>query len=257
ADGARRRRDAARAEINDIERRLQELADVPARLAAAGEQVAALEQNRQRLTYAKAACEAEIERLQEMERQTEERRRRLEEARRAQSIYEELAQAFGKSGVQALLIDAALPEIEQVANDLLARMTGNRMHVTLETQRMTQKGTAQETLDIKISDDWGTRSYELFSGGEAFRIDLALRIALSKLLTRRAGAPLSTLVIDEGFGSQDATGRERLMEALRVIQDDFECLLIVTHLDDLKELFDTRIEVTKTADGSVARVVMV
>lgn len=255
ADGARRRRDAARSAINDIERRLQELADVPARLAAAAERVNGLEQNRQELTYAKAACEAEIERLQEMERQTEERRRRLEESRRAQGIYEDLVQAFGKSGVQALLIDAVLPEMEQVANDLLARMTGNRMHVSLETQRMTQKGTVQETLDIKISDDWGTRSYELYSGGEAFRIDLALRIALSKLLTRRAGAPLSTLVIDEGFGSQDATGRERLMEALRAIQDDFQCLLIVTHLDDLKELFDTRIEVTKTADGSVARVV--
>jgi len=255
ADSARRRRDEAQAEIVAVERQLQELADIPGRLAAIELQTKELEERHEQMTYAKAACESEIERLEEMERQTEARRRRLAETRRAQSIYDELMVAFGKRGVQALLIDAVLPEIEQVANELLARMTGNRMHVTLETQRTTQKGTVQETLDIKISDEWGTRSYEMFSGGEAFRIDLALRIALSKLLTRRAGAPLATLVIDEGFGSQDATGRERLMEALRAIQDDFQCLLIVTHLDDLKELFDTRIEVTKTANGSVAQVV--
>ncbi len=255
AETARRRRDAALKEIAEVERRLQELADVPARLASAEARVTALEQRHKELTYALGSCENEIERLEGLERQTEERRHHLEEARRAQSIYEELTVAFGKRGVQALLIDAVLPEIEQVANELLARMTGNRMHVTLETQRPTQKGTVQETLDIRIADDWGTRSYEMFSGGEAFRIDLALRIALSKLLARRAGAPLSTLVIDEGFGSQDASGRERLMEALRAIQDDFQCLLIVTHLDDLKDLFDTRIEVTKTADGSIARVV--
>lgn len=255
ADNARRRRDAAWEEIAEAEHRLQELADVPERLASAEERVAALERRHGELTYARGSCESEIERLEGLERQAEERRRQLEEARRAQSIYDELTVAFGKRGVQALLIEAALPEIEQVANELLARMTGNRMHVTLETQRLTQKGTVQETLDIKIADEWGTRSYEMFSGGEAFRIDLALRIALSKLLARRAGAPLATLVIDEGFGSQDASGRERLVEALRAIQDDFECLLIVTHLDDLKELFDTRIEVTKTANGSVAQVV--
>jgi exonuclease SbcC len=134
-------------------------------------------------------------------------------------------------------------------------MTNNRMHVTLETQRETQKGTVRETLDIKIADEWGTRAYELFSGGEAFRINLALRIALSKLLARRAGAPLPTLVIDEGFGTQDAAARERLVEALNAIQDEFQCLLIVTHLDDLKDLFETRIEVVKNGDGSVARVV--
>jgi exonuclease SbcC len=163
--------------------------------------------------------------------------------------------AFGKQGVQALIIESALPEIEAVANDLLGRMTNNRMHVTLETQRENQKGEVRETLEIKIADEWGTRNYEMFSGGEAFRINLALRIALSKLLARRAGAPLPTLVIDEGFGTQDAAARERLIEAINVIQQDFRMLLLVTHIDELKDLFETRIEVTKTSEGSVARVV--
>jgi exonuclease SbcC len=107
-----------------------------------------------------------------------------------------------------------------------------------------------ETLDIKIGDELGTRSYEMFSGGEAFRIDFALRIALSRLLARRAGAPLPTLIIDEGFGTQDTAGLERLKEAISSIQDDFEKILVITHIEDLKESFPVRIEVTKTATGS-------
>ena len=58
-----------------------------------------------------------------------------------------------------------------------------------------------ETLDIRISDEVGTRDYEMYSGGEAFRVDLALRIALARLLAERAGATLPTLIIDEGFAT--------------------------------------------------------
>ena len=107
-----------------------------------------------------------------------------------------------------------------------------------------------ETLDINISDELGTRNYEMFSGGEAFRINFAIRIALSKLLARRAGAPLPTLVIDEGFGTQDSAGLEKLKEAIISIHDDFDKILVITHVDELKDAFPTRIDVIKTAQGS-------
>ena len=62
----------------------------------------------------------------------------------------------------------------------------------------------------------------MYSGGEAFRINFAIRIALSKLLARRAGAQLRTLFIDEGFGSQDADGtRPSSCDAINKIQSDF------------------------------------
>ncbi|MFN8557230.1 MAG: SMC family ATPase [Dehalococcoidia bacterium] len=241
--------------LEDLETRLADLGDVAARLAPAEQRAAALMDRCDRLTAALGGLDQEIDDLERLERETAERRRLLMDARREQGLYDHLARGFGKQGVQALIIDEALPEIEAAANDLLGRMTNNRMHLTLTTQRETQKGNLRETLDINIADEWGTRAYEMFSGGEAFRINLALRIALSKLLARRAGAPLPTLVIDEGFGSQDAAGRERLLEAISAIQDEFQCLLVVTHIDELKDMFETRIEVTKNGDGSVARVV--
>ena len=167
-------------------------------------------------------------------------------------IYEELALAFGKKGIQAMIIENVIPEIEEGANRLLSRMSDNRMSVKIETQRAykSKREGELETLDVNISDELGTRRYEMYSGGEAFRIDFALRIALSKLLAHRAGAPLPTLIIDEGFGSQDASGKERLVEAINSIQGDFDKILVITHVEELKDVFDRRIDVMKTAEGS-------
>ena len=116
-------------------------------------------------------------------------------------------------------------------------------------------GLPSEELDVKISDEMGTRSYETFSGGEAFRINLALRIALSKLLARRAGAPLPILFIDEGFGSQDSSGQERLKEALQSIHTEFQKIIVITHIEQIKDSFPTRIEVSKEGLGSTFVVV--
>ena len=170
--------------------------------------------------------------------------------------YEVLVDAFGRNGVPARLIEAALPDLESEANELLARLSDGRLSLFLETQRTTARGDVRETLEIRIHDGVGTRSYELFSGGEAFRINFALRIALAKLLATRAGAPLRTLFLDEGFGTQDAQGRQHLLDAIRAVQRDFDLILVITHIDELKEAFPVRIEVTRSQDeGSTFQVV--
>lgn len=167
----------------------------------------------------------------------------------------ELRLAFGKNGVPAMIIEAILPELEETAKRLLGRMTNERMTVRFETQRQTQKGDVSETLELRISDELGERPYELFSGGEAFRINFAVRVALSKLLANRAGARLQTLFIDEGFGTQDSQGRERLVEAIQSIQNEFELIVVITHIDELKDAFPARIDVTKAMNGSLARII--
>ena len=167
-----------------------------------------------------------------------------------------LETAFGRAGVQSLLIERALPEIESDANLLLDRLTDGEMQVRFETQRrLKSSDRSVETLDIHISDTAGQRPYENYSGGEQFRINFAIRLALSKIVTRRAGARLQTLVIDEGFGSQDPLGRQRLIEAINSIQDDFERILIITHINELRDAFPTQIRVSKNAAGSTIVVV--
>jgi len=157
-----------------------------------------------------------------------------------------LVEVFGKKGIQAVIIENAIPEIENEANRILTRLSDNKMHIALITQTKTKSGTMAETLDLVIGDEVGTRSYELYSGGEAFKVNFALRIALSRLLARRAGAKLETLIIDEGFGSQDDASRERLVKAIRMVQAEFSRVLVITHISDVREMFPVQIQVTKT-----------
>ena len=169
-----------------------------------------------------------------------------------------LERAFGKDGVPALLIEQALPQIETKANDLLDRLSDGQMSIRFVTQaeyKDKKRDDLKETLDIQISDAAGVRNYEMYSGGEAFRVNFALRLALSEILAQRKGARLQTLVIDEGFGSQDVQGRQRLIEAINLVKNDFAKILVITHLDELKDAFPTRIEVEKGEHGSVVRVI--
>jgi exonuclease SbcC len=214
---------------------------------------ASLQKERQ-VRDSQVALQERLRQLAELETNKQEKTKLLQATLNEESIYKELAEAFSKKGIQALLIEQALPEIEIEANRLLAKMTDNRMSIRLESQRETRKGDNIETLDIKIADELGTRNYEMYSGGEAFRIDLALRIALSMLLVRRAGASLPILIIDEGFGTQDNSAREKLIEAINSIQDDFEKIIVITHLEEMKDKFETLINVTKTANGSMISV---
>ncbi len=173
------------------------------------------------------------------------------------SRYKKLERAFGKDGVPALLIEQALPQIEEKANDLLDRLSNGTMSVRFVTQaayKDAKRDDMKETLDIQISDSAGIRDYEMFSGGEAFRVNFAIRLALSHALSQRKGARLQTLIIDEGFGSQDAQGRQRLVEAINQIKGDFAKILVITHLESLKDAFPTQIMVEKGEGGSVVSV---
>ena len=169
--------------------------------------------------------------------------------------YKVISEALGKDGIQALLIESVIPEIEEEANKLLAQLSDQNAQIMIESVRDLKKGGTRETLDIKISDNAGIRPYELFSGGEAFRLDFALRIAISKLLARRAGASLQTLIIDEGFGSQDEDGLSLIMDALYKIQDDFAKIIVVSHLSTMKDQFPVHFFIEKTALGSLVRVI--
>ncbi len=216
------------------------------------EVLAALDSERQEALAERGMLQGRVDRKQELAREVAQTRERLEETREALGIYQELTAAFGRQGIQAMLIETVVPQLEEESNTLLGRMTDNRMHVKLETQRERRSGSGEpiETLEINVSDELGTRSYEMYSGGEAFRVNLALRIALSRVLCQRTGAPLPTLFIDEGFGTQDASGRERILDVIGAIGDDFDKIIVITHLDELKDMFPVRIEVQKDANGS-------
>lgn len=202
----------------------------------------------------RGSFENKIQQFKNIKKQKSERDKKIEQVARESKEYHVLSTAFGKNGIQALLIEQAIPEIEAEANSLLSRLTDNKSQIFIESLRDLKKGGVKESLDIHISDTTGIRPYEMFSGGEAFRIDFALRIAISKLLARRAGTALQTLIIDEGFGSQDEDGLQRLMDAIHAIRKDFVKIIVVSHLSIFKDNFPVHFVIEKNSLGSFVRI---
>ncbi len=243
---------AQQRELAELELQLRAKVEVDAALRSGLVRQDQLLRQRDNSQNALGSTKAELERCLRYGHELETQQARAAQLRADLKLYEELTVAFGKKGIQAMLIETAIPELEQEANELLGRMTANQFHLSFETQRDTRRGDSTiETLDIRIADGAGTRDYQMYSGGEAFRINFAIRIALSKLLARRAGASLKTLIIDEGFGSQDGAGRDRMVEAINSIESDFERILVITHIQELKDMFQSQIEIKKTVDGSI------
>ena len=249
-------------EIAEVEQKLRCFNHLPALQQTLLEQEEALtatkkiiQQQKEKNLFEKGSLENERANLLQLEKEQSNLTTELKTLQQTVDDYQILTTTFSKDGIQALLIEEALPEIEQEANILLSQLTNNQSHILIESLRDLQKGGTKETLDIKISDEQGIRPYELFSGGEAFRIDFALRIAISKLLARRAGTSLQTLIIDEGFGSQDEEGLSYIMDALHKIQDNFCKIIIVSHLTSMKDQFPVHFFIEKGAQGSVVNVV--
>jgi exonuclease SbcC len=162
----------------------------------------------------------------------------------------EVAVAACKDAPQ-LLIESIVPSIEMKANELLSRVSNTSMQVQLRTQaELKSREAMAETLDVIVVDEIGERPYEMYSGGERFRIDFALRVALSWALSIRAGAPLEMLVIDEGFGTQDAAGKQAFAECLNSVNDLFEKVIVISHVPEMESAFPARFRVTKGPSGS-------
>jgi DNA repair protein SbcC/Rad50 len=226
-------------------------------LSEAEDRLISIQESENRLRLEVGAAQQKVIVLSDLKRRQKELGAERDQLAKESGRYRILERAFGKDGVPALLIEQSLPEIERRANEILARLSAENMSVSFVTQKEYKnknRNDMRETLEIQIRDNEGSRDYEMFSGGEAFRVNFAIRLALSEVLAQRAGARLQTLVIDEGFGSQDAQGRQRLVEAINLVRKDFEKILVITHIDELKDAFSTRIEVEKTARGSQVQV---
>ena len=236
------------ARIKKLEERFQMLVDVEKKYADLSSNLKQFSLKKDQLLLQQGALQTRLDHCTEWAAERDQIQLKLKEAQKKTWFYQQLVEAFGKDGIQALIIENAIPEIENETNAILSRLTDNRIQISIESLRDLKKGGTRETLDIKISDEIGERSYHLYSGGEAFRTDFSLRIALSKVLARRAGTRLRVLIIDEGFGTQDSHGLEQLVEAIQEISQDFDKLLVVTHLPQLKNAFPVQIEVTKHPD---------
>jgi exonuclease SbcC len=163
--------------------------------------------------------------------------------------YAILQKAFSKDGIPALMIENAVPRIEDDANEMLSKMTQGRISLEFRLQKKLKGGGFSDSFEIFVTDEKGTRSARMFSGGEKFRVVFAIHAALSSHLAKRTGANIRFLFIDEPSGL-DQQGLDKLVEVLGSLQERYEQILVISHLRELIDYFPQTFYVQKTLAGS-------
>jgi exonuclease SbcC len=161
-------------------------------------------------------------------------------------LLERISKMLGKGGIQTILLDTIIEDLEVTSNKILNFICNEPAVISLETQRVGSDGSSVvETLDIKINIDGVSHGFKSLSGGEKFRIALALRIALSEVSNRHGNSCLELLLLDEVNSPLDRHGTETLfVNVIKSLESKYK-VLIITHDESLKEKFDNVIDVTK------------
>ncbi len=172
-----------------------------------------------------------------------ERARREEEARRAArdlALYNELDRAF--TDLRNDLNLQLRPDLSELASGFLRDLTNGRF------------------TELELDEEYSATVVEagepkpVISGGEEDIANLALRLAISQMIADRAGQPLSLLVLDEIFGSLDEERRASVLDLLRSLADRFPQVILITHIDSVREGFDRVVRVEYDVERGAARV---
>jgi exonuclease SbcC len=235
--------EAAEQGLSEAERRVRELADALAAdgfsekdfrlakdaydraLGALREAELALVETRGEL----ARAESDVREAGRREEERAAQERHIAVLKTRQRLHNELDRAL--SDLRADLNAAMRPEISEIASRFLADLTDDRYH-ELELN---------EDYDVTIMDDGVPKP--VISGGEEDLASLVLRLAISQMIAERAGQPLSLLVLDEIFGSLDEARRQHVVGLLRRLADRFPQVILITHIEQVREGLDRVIRV--------------
>lgn len=146
-------------------------------------------------------------------------------------------------------------QIIHAANQRLVRMTSNEFILQCrEVGNLSSQGQAGLDLDVYHMASASVRDVKTLSGGESFMASLAMALGLADIVQNTAGAiRLDTMFVDEGFGSLDDTAREQAIRVLHDLAGDKRLVGIISHVNELKEQIDCKLQVTKTEKGSQAK----
>ena len=156
-------------------------------------------------------------------------RTQLEALDRSRRLHDELDRAF--TDLRTDLNVQLRPEIGEVASSFLTDLTDGR-YDELELD---------DSYNLTVLED-GTPK-PVISGGEEDIANLCLRLAISQMIAERAGQTFSLLILDEVFGSLDEARRQNVVQLLRGLHDRFEQVIIITHIEQVREGLDRVISV--------------
>ncbi len=215
------------------ERRLAQSAldDLLERKERLSGQLAQADKRLERLRAEESAKHTALEELERRERAAGELSRQLE----AQSALGRAMRDFRES-----MMSRVVPTLSELSSRLFEELTdGKYPGMELDAD-----------YEISIFDRGEKYALSRFSGGEADLANLCLRLAISEVIAERAGSALNFLILDEIFGSQDQGRKRNIMEAFAQLSRKFSQILLITHIEDVKDLVGGAIVVQENEDGS-------
>jgi len=197
-----------------------------------------------------------IKALNKIMAQIEQKEKELNELQEESGVYLKLADlANGRNQnnqkFQTFVLSVFLDEVTLQANQRLSNMSQDRYE--LVRSENIQDGRRKAGLDLDVFDNYtgDLRSVRTLSGGEMFITSLALALGLADVAARHSGGlKMDAIFIDEGFGSLDSETLDLAIRTLMNLKEDGRMVGIISHVDELKERIDTRLEIVKKRDGS-------
>jgi len=173
--------------------------------------------------------------------------------KKEKTIQEKLVFVFGKNGIQKSIMKSAVPELEILSTKLLRMFCPyTDISIKFELDPKTKDGElkSQGGLDISVVKNGKLKNIALYSGGETTQITFAIYLSLSELSSRRAGKQLQTLIVDERISGLDEDGIKRFANIIDYIRSQYKRCIVITHITQLKDLFEKTLTVYKLEDES-------
>ena len=243
---------ALQKEFDELTQQAAEVGTLEAARNAASQGLADLEGEQGNLNKSVGTLTTRIEQFEQLRGAREKALANAAQAARDAEEWIILTQAFGQDGVPNLVFAGAAQELEHDAAELMNQLSGGRYRLEMRTEKETKgSGETISALDVAVMADSGKmRPFSRLSGGEKFRVSLVLHTSLTRFLVRRSGAPIEFLGVDEGWGSLDPEGIVAMLDALRMLHEEFPLILTITHTPEVAAAFECRYEVEKDADGT-------
>ena len=162
-----------------------------------------------------------------------------------------------KMSFQRFVLAALLDDVLISASERLHRMSKGRYRLQRASDNKDARAAAG--LDLEVDDAYTGKSRHVssLSGGESFQAALALALGLADVVQSYAGGVhLDTMFVDEGFGSLDPEALDLAVNTLIDLQQSGRLVGVISHVADLKERIDVRLQVDSGQTGSTAKFVL-
>jgi exonuclease SbcC len=173
----------------------------------------------------------QLQEVSALEKRGAEATRKLEE----QTVLSQAMKDF-KANIESRIV----PTLSEVSSALFAELTDSK-YAGMEID---------EDYEVQVYDKGQRYPLSRFSGGESDLANLCLRLAISRVIADRSGSSLNFLILDEIFGSQDAIRKRSIMSAFNQLSKQFRQILLITHIEDVKDLMSSVLVVKEREDGS-------